>query len=133
MQAQAAPNSGGINLEEATRTLAHEGDVDDDIKGYKAAVKAYAAYRRPCDHVPNAPIGIATRLRKYTKCERAQEPALAAATQLLVDWESHQAEARRSRAGIRDAESAWIRTLIAAAPHITAWNKAVARYQAAKC
>ena len=90
---------------------------------------------RACKQVPNAPIEIATQLRKYTKCGRAQQPVLAAAADLLADWESHHAAGGgSSRMGqLHDADSVLIRTWITAAPHITAWNNAVAKYQAGKC
>jgi serine/threonine protein kinase len=135
VQARTDPNSGRINLEATKRTFAPAGVAEPkEIKRYKAAVKAYADYRQPCTQVPKAPIEIATQLGKYARCDRAQEPVLAAAADLLVDWEYLQAEMRRSRTDqLDDVESVWIRTWIAAAPHITAWNKAIAQYQASKC
>ena len=135
VQAQANPNSGRISHQEAQRILTATGVTEPkDVRRYKAAVKAYVDHRQLCQQVPDAPIEIATQLRKSTRCVRAQEPVLAAAADLLAAWESHHAKVRRSRTDqLHDADSVLIRTWIATAPHITAWNKSVAKYHADKC
>ena len=135
VQARTDPNSGTVDLEEAMRSLTPEGAAEpNEVRRYKAAVKAYGDRRQACQHVPEAPVEIATQLRKYAACGRAQEPVLAAAADLLADWESHHAAVRRSRTGpLHDDDSVLIRTWITAAPHIKTWNKAVAKYQPGKC
>ena len=71
VQAQADPNSGRINLEEAKRILTATGVAEPkDVTRYKAAVKAYADHRQPCQQVPNAPTEIATQLRTNTSVWR---------------------------------------------------------------
>jgi hypothetical protein len=129
VQAQTYPKSDRTVLEVTKNVFTPPAAAEpSDVKRYKAAVKAYADHSQPCAAAPNAPIETATKLRKYTRCERAQEPALAAASDLLADWEDLQAKLRRSRSDRAKTEKAWIRTWLAAAPHLTAWNEALAQY-----
>jgi hypothetical protein len=129
VQALTYPKSGRDVVEVTKKLLTPPAAAEPkEVTRYKAAVKAYADHSQPCAEAPNAPIEIATKLRRYTRCEKAQEPALAAATDLLADWEYLQGEVRRSRSDRVKTEGAWMRTWIAAAPHLTAWNRALAEY-----
>ena len=79
VQAPTDSNSVRVNLEEAKRILTPTGVAEpNDVKRYKAAADAYVNHRQTCKQVPNAPIEIASQLRRYTKCGRAQQPVLVA-------------------------------------------------------
>ncbi len=56
VQARTDPNSGTVDLEEAMRSLTPEGAAEpNEVKRYKAAVKAYGDRRQACQHVAKRP------------------------------------------------------------------------------
>jgi hypothetical protein len=136
VQAKAHAGSGPMTPEKRRAVTRSRLSAPDDVKRYRDAVHAYVGYGHPCDPVPDAPTGLATRLADCADQQRAQLPVLAAAADLEADWRSHQGDLDLRRSQTRrgqDADRVWIRTWIAVAPHVAAWDEAVARYRAHDC
>jgi hypothetical protein len=87
-----------------------------------------------CGTVKAAPKKVATALAKCSQRSKAQRPVIRAAAPAMKDWRRHLAAMQRSRKGhVVNAEGVWLKAWRAAPPHIKAYQKAVAHFDAPTC
>lgn len=105
-----------------------------DVRKYHTAVQAYDTLPDSCDAIPDAPAKLSSAMARCDDRSRAQEAVLSAAEDGMHDWAAHLRDMRRSDSGqVHDARGIWLRTWSAAPPHIRAFDRAVARFQAPDC
>ena len=135
VQAQTDANAGKISPDrmdaifKRTRLAGPE-----DVDKYEDAVKQAKDENGSCETPDGTPAPIAAQLSSCAEREQAQQSVVEAASDAMGDWESHLAAMRRSRMGhVHDAQGVWIRAWRAAPPHISAYQKAAAHFDAPTC
>ncbi len=105
-----------------------------DHQRYGDALDTYEDLNGSCDKVEGASAKVADKLSDCRDRARAQKPVLAAAADGMADWKSHLAAMQRNaESHVRDAQGVWLRAWRAAPPHIKAYKKAAADFDAPKC
>jgi hypothetical protein len=105
-----------------------------DQSRYRKALATYQEQKGSCQRVAGAAASVAASLAKCDDRARAQRPVLAAAADGMADWRSHLAAMQRSRmTHVAHPEAVWLRAWRAAPPHIRAYDKAVANFDAPRC
>lgn len=135
VQAQTDANSDKITVGQMNgkfKVTRLEGPADQSR--YRKALTAYEDLKGSCKPVSGADSSVAASLGKCADRAQAQRPVLAAAAVGMADWRSHLAAMQRSRmTHVDDAEGVWLRAWRAAPPHIRAYQKAVAHFDAPSC
>ena len=105
-----------------------------DQQRYRDALSKYEDLNGSCDKVKGATASVAEKLSNCRDRAKAQKPVLAAAADGMADWKSHLAAMQRNaKTHVPHAESVWLRAWRAAPPHIKAYKKAAADFDAPKC
>jgi hypothetical protein len=105
-----------------------------DQKRYADALFDYRKLKGSCRAVKGAPKAVAAALAKCAQRAREQQPVMTAAAAAMKDWRSHLAAMQRSSEGhVANAEEVWLRAWRAAPPHIKAYKKAAAAFDAPAC
>ena len=105
-----------------------------DQQRYRDALSKYEDLNGSCDKVKGATASVAEKLSNCRDRAKAQKPVLAAAADGMADWKSHLAAMQRNATThVPHAESVWLRAWRAAPPHIEAYKKAAADFDAPKC
>ncbi len=135
VQAQTDADANVISIEQMDGTFAKTrlaGPADQ--KRYADALSDYAESEGSCRTVKDASASVAESLARCRKRGKAQQPVLAAAAAGMKDWRTHLAAMQRSRAEhVENAEEVWLQAWRVAPPHIKAYEKAAAGFDAPTC
>jgi hypothetical protein len=135
VQAQTDADSSRITIEEMDGKFAKTrlaGPADQ--KRYADALFDYRKLKGSCAAVEGATKPVATALAKCAERAKEQRPVMTAAAAGMKDWKSHLAAMQRSREGhVENAEAVWLKAWRAAPPHIKAYQKAAAAFDAPSC
>ena len=105
-----------------------------DQQRYRDALDAHEDLNRTCHKVKGAPAKVADKLGDCRDRAQAQKPVLAASADAMADWKSHLAAMQRNaESHVRNAQGVWLKAWRAAPPHINAYKKAAADFDAPKC
>ncbi|MBA3527967.1 MAG: hypothetical protein H0T91_01370 [Propionibacteriaceae bacterium] len=135
VQAQTDFNTGKIDADRLAKIFKRTRNAGpSDVRKYNKAVKAYNTLPDSRDVLAAAPAKLSSAMARCDERSRAQDPVLSAAEDGMHDWAKHLSDMRRSDSGqVHDARGIWIRTWSAAPPHIRAFDRAVARFEAPDC
>ena len=105
-----------------------------DHQRYEDALSEYKDLKGSCAAVDGAPANVASKLSKCAERAKAQKPLMAAGADGMADWKSHVAAMQRNaETHVRNAQGVWLAAWRAAPPHIKAYKKAAADFDAPKC
>lgn len=105
-----------------------------DLQRFDDALDAYKDLNGSCDKVKNAPAKVASKLSDCRDRAQAQKPVMAAGADGMADWKSHiAAMARNAEEHVSNAQGVWLKAWRAAPPHINAYKKVSADFNAPKC
>ena len=135
VQAQTDANSRKISVAEMQKLFKKTrlaGPADQ--RRYSDAQSAYEEAKASCASVKGADRETAAALRSCRERADAQRPVLTAAANGMQDWKSHLAAMQRSREGhVANPQGVWLAAWRAAPPHINAYKKAAADFDAPRC